>query len=227
VFIDRNTEPYLLVQGVSGDQLECLEWSGSRFETPRTVPFAEVTDSDLSVTHFYGYAEVKYTGFLAFVLGRSLRLPYLRVRARRSIESVDQYFFNKKKLITKQRIELLRFLVARHLDGESIESPVELMTGLYSIKWVLHPDRDSQHARLQFYLDSLVDTGELTNHGHAYKLTGKALQAIENYEEQERKHTESVKTQRAMVWLTAAVVLLTAAQAGLVKFPTLFDLTWK
>ena len=99
------------------------------------------------------------------------------------------------------------------------------MTGLYSIKWVLHPERESQHARLRFYLDSLVSTGELTSLNGDYELTGKALQTIETYEEQERKHTESVKAQRANAWLTAAIVFLTAAQAGIIKFSTLVDLS--
>jgi hypothetical protein len=143
------------------------------------------------------------------------------------VESVDQYFFNKKKLVTKQRIDLLRLLVERRLDGHKAESPVDLMTALYSIKWVLHPERDTQKERVRFYLDSLVSTGELSKLDHRYELTGKALQAIEVYEEQERKHTESIKAQRAMFWLTMAIALLTAAQADLIKFPTLLDLSLK
>jgi hypothetical protein len=225
VYIDKDSEPYLLVHALAGESLECLEWSGARFDLPKTVSFSDIPDSDFSITHFYGYSEVQYKGLRDFVAGKVFRLPYLKIRIVRSIESVDQYFFNKKKLVTKQRIELLRFLVSRHLDGKSIKSHVELMTGLYSIKWVLHPERESQHARLRFYLDSLVSTGELTSLNGDYELTGKALQTIETYEEQERKHTESVKAQRANAWLTAAIVFLTAAQAGIIKFSTLVDLS--
>jgi hypothetical protein len=225
VYVDKNSEPYLLVKALAGESLECLEWSGQRFDVPKSVSFADIPTGDVSITHFYGYSEVQYKGLREFVAGRLFRLPYLKIRAVRSIESLDQYFFNKKKLVTKQRIELLRFLVARHLDGKSIKSPFELMTGLYSVKWFLHPERESQHTRLRFYLDSLVSTGELANRNGDYELTGRALQTIETYEEQERKHTESVKTQRANAWLTAAIVLLTAAQAGIIKFATLVDLS--
>jgi hypothetical protein len=225
VFIDKNTEPYLLVRSVLGEDLECLEWSGERFDIPKTIPFSDVPEKELSVTHFYGYSEVQYSGFRDFVLGRVLRVPYVKIHVVRTINSVDQYFFNKRKLVTKQRIDLLRFLVAEHLDGRSIESHTVLMTGLYSAKWLMHPERDLQSTKLRFYLDSLVATGELEWRDGGYQMTGMALHTIETYEEQERKHTENVKSQRAMIFLTLAVVFLTAAQAGLIKFPTLLDLS--
>lgn len=225
IYIDRGGEPYLLVQSLSEGMLSCLEWSGSSFDKPLVVPLNEIETRDLAITHFYGYGEVQYRGLNDFLLGRTLFFPYIKIHVVRAIEATDQFFFNKKKLLTKQRIDLLRFLVQRRLEGIPISSPVDLMTGLYSLKWVLHPDRDPQQKRLHFYLESLVDTGELKRDGHRYELTGEALKAIELYEEQERKHTENVKAQRGMFWLTVAIVFLTGAQAGLYKLPTLLDLS--
>ena len=99
------------------------------------------------------------------------------------------------------------------------------MTPLYTDKWVFHPDQDSERRKLKFYLESLVDTGELKIVNYKYVLTGHAVRAIEEYEEQERKHTENVKIQRRMFWLTLAIALLTLVQAGLVKLPPFIDLT--
>jgi hypothetical protein len=213
---------------MSGDVLGCRQWTGQSFETAIDVSLATIEGQDLSVTHFYGHSEVEYRGVFDFALGRTFFLPYIKIHLVRAIESVDQYFFNKKKLFTKQRTDLLKFLVRRRLDGESISSPFELMTGLYSVRWVYHPDKDSQVKRLTFYLDSLVNTGELRRVDHKYELTGRALEAIEVYEEQERKHTENVKVQRRMFWLTLAIAFLTGAQAGLYKLPALLDLSaWK
>lgn len=229
IYIDKEKEPYLLVESMSGDTLGCRKWTGQSFETPIDISLTSIESMDVSVTHFYGYSEVEYRGVLDFAIGRILFLPYIKIHFIRAIEAIDQYFFNKKKLFTRQRIDLLKFLIRRRLDGESVFSPFELMTGLHTIRWIYHPDKDSQLKRLNFYLDSLVDTGELRRADHRYELTGKALEAIEVYEEQERKHTENVKVQRRMFWLTLAIVLLTAAQAGLYKLPTLLDLsgwTW-
>jgi len=109
------------------------------------------------------------------------------------------------------------------LDGQNAFRPIDLMTELYSIKWVLHPDGDSQLEVLETYLDLLADSGDLQKNNYSYCLTGNALKAIEEYEEQERKHTENVKNQRIIAWLTFAIVLLTLIQAGLVKLPVLID----
>lgn len=223
IYIDKGGEPYILVKSLSAGVLSCMEWTGSRFDKQVDVPLLAIDSSDVSITHFYGYSEVQYKGIFNFALGRTFYLPYIQIHLVSAIETMDQYFFNKKKLLTKQRIDLLRFLVQRQLDGKPISSPIDLMTGLYSLKWLLHPDRDPQQNRLRFYLDSLVDTGELKHIDHKYQLTGEALKAIEVYEEQERKHTENVKVQRRMLWLTFAIVLLTSAQAGLFKLPTLVD----
>lgn len=223
VYVNRATEPYLLVRELSGDVVVCSEWTGQTFDKLAEVRLSDILGSDLEVTHFYGLDEVNYTGLASWAWGRLSLWPYAKIWSVRIISSIDQYFFNKRKLVTKQRIDLLKILVARELEGRAISSPIDLMTELYSLRWVLHPERDPQQRRLRFYLDSLVDTGELKKVNGDYNLTGEALKAIELYEEQERKHTAGVKEQRRMAWLTLAIVLLTAVQAGLVKLPTLID----
>jgi hypothetical protein len=86
---------------------------------------------------------------------------------------------------------------------------------------VLHPDGDAQHKKVNFYLDSLVRSGELDKIDYKYSVAGAALRTIEEYEEEERKHTETVKMQRRMFWLTLVIAFLTFVQAGLIKIPTL------
>jgi hypothetical protein len=113
----------------------------------------------------------------------------------------------------------------RTLDGQNEHELLELMTDLHSIKWVLHPRGDAEHRKLEFYLDALVDTGELKKINYKYILTGLALRAIEENEEQERKHTANLKMQWRMVLLTLVIAGLTLVQSGLVKLPALLDWT--
>lgn len=225
VSIDKAGEPYLIVLELIGDDLKCIEWSGNRYEIDTTVSLSSVDPSAFSITHYYGLSEVTYFGIVDFVIGRLTLWPYIRIHFVRTLSKFDQYFFNKKKLVTKQRVDLLRFLVSRALEGNDSFEEIDLMTQLYSIKWVLHPDRASQRKKLEFYLASLTDTGELKKANHKYFLTGHALRVIEEFEEQERKHTENVKMQWRMFGLTLAIALLTLVQAGLVKLPALLDFT--
>jgi len=213
------------VTALSGPRLHGLEWTGERYAIKRSIELSDIDPRDVFVAHYYGLSDISYSGILDLAIGRIFFWPYIKIHTNRFFSRVDQYFFNKKKLITKQRIDLLRFLVDRHLEGSPIRDTIDLMTALYTIKWVLHPDRDSQRLKLRFYLRSLVDTGELRESDSGYEVTGNALRAIEEYEEQERKHTESVKIQRRIMWLTLAIAFLTAVQAELLKLPTIFNLS--
>lgn len=226
VYIDNHSKPYLLLKRIEGDNLECLEWNGERFADEKIINFQEVPEPSLSVTHFYGLSEINYRGFKDFVFGRLLRIPYAALFIKRRVGTLGQYLFNKKKLVTKQRIELLSLLVRLHLDGKNVPSPVGLMSHLYSLRWVFHPDRAEQIKKIQLTLDSFVDTGEISPilNGE-YRVNGKALHTIELFEEQERKHRESVIMQRLTIFLTVAIVVLTAVQAGILKLPFIWDLS--
>lgn len=225
--IDRSTEPYLIVLDLVDNDLNCIEWDGTRYSIERTVPLSSLSLSEFRITHYYGHSEIQYFGLLDFIRNRVLPLPYLKIHVLRRLSSVDQYFFNKKKLVTKQRTDLLKFLIERALDGKTEHRPLALMTDLHSIKWILHPHGEEEQRKLEFYLDALVETGELRKVNYEYVLTGFALRAIEEYEEQERKHTENVKMQWRTFWLTLAIVGLTVVQAGIIKLPALVDWTAK
>jgi len=225
VSVDNQGEPYLLVTGINKDVLDCREWNGNSYSIEKSINLADVTSRDLFITHYYGLSTILYSGIIDLAISRFTLIPYGKVRLHDLVERFDQYFFNKKKLVTKQRIDLLRLLISRHQQGKNSFEAFELMTELYSIKWVLHPEGDSQLRKVDFFLSSLSDTGELLKIGQLYALTGHALKAIEEYEEQERRHTDNVKVQRLALWLTVAIVLLTAAQAGLFKLPTLLDMS--
>ena len=225
--IDRGEEPYLIVTGIDQDTLSCIEWDGSSYKVERTLSLDEFDLFDFRITHYYGLSEIRYFGILDFLRDRFTAWPYIKIYFVRRLSSADQYLFNKKKLFTKQRKELLKVLVNHALDGRVQHEPLDLMTDLYSIRWFGHPQGNEAHRRLEFYLESLTETGELKKIGYKYIVTGHALRAIEEYEEQERKHTENVKMQRRMIWLTLALAVLAVFQAGLLKFPPFLDLTTK
>lgn len=223
--IDRSGEPYLIVLGLVNNDLNCIEWDGARYSVERTISIHSLSLVDFRITHYYGHSEIQYFGLLDFIRNNLLPWPYLKIHMVRQLSSLDQYLFNKKKLVTKQRTDLLKYLIERALDGKIEHEPLDLMTDLHSIKWILHPHGEEEQRKLKFYLDALVETGELRKINSKYVLTGFALRAIEENEEQERKHTENVKMQWRTFWLTLAIVVLTIVQAGIVKLPALIDWT--
>ena len=148
VSIDMQGKPYLRVRSISNDMLECLKWDVQSYSIETKIPLTEVDPTSIFVTHFYGLSEVRYFGICDVAIGRTFFFQYLKIHVVRILSSFDQYFFNKKKLVTKQRIDLLRFMLEQQLEGTKAFGTIDLMTKLYSIKWVSHPDREFQHKKL-------------------------------------------------------------------------------
>lgn len=224
--IDQNNAPHLLVTGISTSNIVCLQWDGDRYAIPAVMAIDELDSNQFVVTHYYGYAEINYRGILDLAIGLTFKWPYIKLRASSSINAADQYFFNKKKLLTKQRMDLLSFLLRKKLNGQEGYNLIHMLVDLYGEKWLWHPEKQSSKDRLRFYLESLVATGEVRKTDVLnYEATPLAIRTLEEYEEQERKHTENVKLQRRTFWLAVAVAALTVIQSGLVKLSPLIDLT--
>jgi|LakMenEpi03Aug12_release.lakeMendotaPanAssembly.Ray.scaffolds.fasta_scaffold321213_1 hypothetical protein len=225
IAIDKNEAPYLLVESLNGEDLVCIKWDGNKYSTQCKLPLANLSPKDFHITHYYGVNEIHYQGILQYIISRATRWPYIGICLVRIIYRFDQYFFNKKKLISDKRIKLLRLLVNETLDGRPEHELLGMMTKLYSIRWFSHPQGQEAKRRLEAYLNWLEETGELRKQNHTYIVTGKALHVIEEYEEQERKHAENIILQRSSLLVALTIALLTFVQAGLVRLPPLIDLS--
>lgn len=223
VAIERDADPYLVAEHMRGDVLECVEWDGTSYAIRTNLPVAELPELHLRITHYYGLAEVRYSGIFDLLIGRYTGWPYIKIWLYRIWDRLQQESYNRRKIVTKRRMDLLRLLVEKHAGGSV--SSIDLMTELYSIRWVMHPDSEAEQQRIELYLDSLVRSGDLQLVNHDFAVTGQALSTIERYEEEERRHGESVGVQRRMWWLTLLIALLTLVQAGIVKLPTLLDIS--
>ena len=227
VAVDCQTSPYLLVEECEEGQIIASEWDGSRYSEEVRLPLEQaVASGELRITHYYGLAEIVYTSILDFTFQRITGWEYLKVHLWWGVHQVGQWTFNHRKLVTKRRIELLRFLIENQLacTHKGIGS-LELMGRLYSIKWVLHPQSAYQQEKLELYLDSLVETGELNKKDQKYFITGRAINTVERYEEEERRHRDSTRMQRRIVWLTLLIALFALMQSDVVEIPTLVDLS--
>lgn len=226
VALDRDGSPFFVATGYEKQTLTGLKWDGNLYANEHSLGLSELENGKLKVIHFYGLQEVTYYSIYDIVWNYITKYVYLKIYLYQHINSAHQYFFNKRKLVTKKRMKLIQFMMDDQLDRthEGITS-LDLMTKLYSINWVLHPSRDEQEKKLELYLDSLVTSEDLRKVNHEYVVTGKAISTIEKYEEEERRHVEAVKLQRKMVYLTIILAFVALVQSGLIKLPTLLDLS--
>ena len=222
VSIEQGESP-LRVESIDNETLSCIEWDGNTYSILKTISLNDVDQRNFVIRHFYGLADIKYSGIFDFLQGRLTLWPYIKIHFYWIFIESEQFLFNKKKLVAKQRIDLLKLMLEKKHNGVDYISSIQLMSELHSDKWILHPNGEMQHRKIEFYLDSLADTGELRKTNLRYGLTGYAIKAIEEYEEQERKHKDNVKMQWRMFWVALLIAILTVVQVGLIKLPPLID----
>lgn len=224
VTIDHDGEPFFVATGSDERSLTGLKWDGESYAQEYKMPIEDIPESELRVSHYWGLNTIIYTGTIDLALHRLTGAVYIKLWLYRWLNSIDQYFFNKRKFVTKKRMELLKLMMDDQIDREHEGiGTIELMSKLHSKKWVLHPHAEQQQRVLELYLESLQNAGEVKKINHDYVVTGKAITTIERYEEEERRHTEAVKLQRKLVALTLLLVLVAALQSDLVKLPTVWD----
>jgi len=228
VALDRNDAPYFWVTEVDGDILKGLKWDGNSYSEDYELTVADIGELQLNITHYYGLSEVIYSSIYDFAFNKLTKIVYLKIHFVRYIDSTNQYFFNKKKLVTKKRMDLLRFMMYDQLDRDHDGiGALDLMTKIYSMRLFLHPSWEAQQKKLELYLGSLVDSGELKEINNEFVVTEKSISTIERYEEEERRHSEAVKLQRRMFWLALVALIFAFVQTGVVKLPTIIDFTGK
>lgn len=218
-------DPWLIVEEREGDQLVCSTWNGDTHAGRTNYSITQFTDRQYQIKHYYGTSTIHYDGLSDYARGYYFRVAYALIHLRRALERAGTFLYNRRRLVRHHRLELLTFMIEQAAAGKGSFSPIDLMTDMHTVRWITHPDGESAQGRLNLYLDSLVDTGELTKNGSDYQLTGYALKLIEDRSEQERKDKQA----RLIQWLIAALTFFTAVlmivQAGLVKLAPIIDLT--
>lgn len=221
----QNGEPWLIVERREADYLICSTWDGNTHSGETRYPIRQFNDDQYTIKHYFGPNTVYFDSLSDYAIGYYLRIPYTLIHIRRALEHAGTLLYNRRKLVLGQRIELLTFMIEQAADGKASFNSLDLMTHMHTLRWITHPSGDSARSRLELYLDSLVDTGELTKSNSDYRLTGHALRLVEDRAEQEKKHSQSFWIQLLIAALTLTTVILAVFQSGLVKLNPLLDLT--
>jgi hypothetical protein len=205
-----------------------LDDDGRTFRIEGHIPFCDITARSLRVRHYYGYCEILYFGFWDYIFTGWSGLDKCKADVRNCCNWVVQFFYNKKPFVMKKRYEILHVLVDKHMNEDNFEfNEFSIMDMLHSNRWFEHPNAEKERRKLRLYLDSFVKSGEMTNESRSiqYRLTGKAIVSLDEYESSMRMHNDNVQLQWAMVLLSVLLFLAAIVQAGLIKCPSLLDFT--
>lgn len=90
--------------------------------------------------------------------------------------------------------------------------------------WTDKSDAFDRLDQIESMLDALVELGELRKNGIGYEVTGLGIATLSQYEEDERKHRESMGLQKGIRWLTFVMMIAALLQAKVIDFKPLLSL---
>ncbi|ABE49586.1 hypothetical protein [Methylobacillus flagellatus] len=163
-------------------------------------------------------------------LGRLLlALPFILTPLHRWGANIKHFlgnvFLNRRPTETRERYDLLKYIVAHKAVSETPFTLNELMAEMVGYLCFTQEDRNWHLQKMKYQLASLVETHdlEMTAKGQ-YKVTGLAWKSLSDFQEENRRHRDSARIQWIMVLLTMAIGLFALSNTGAVRLPLLVDL---
>lgn len=216
-------EPYLMLQTIDDFNIKGLQYDGNRFAIPQSIEIADVDPKSIEVTHYYGLDSVCYRGIRDVAIGLLTNWPYAKIHVHRMGEVIAQRLFNRRQLVARRRLDILREVVSAIDNGADAVGALELMSLRHGYRWAGHPHFQAHQRSLELHLEWLAESGELVKVNYGYRPTGLALKMLEENWEQDRKHRENLRVQGILAVLTLVSAMMAATQAGLIRLPTLID----
>jgi hypothetical protein len=186
-----------------------FEGDGNGFES--CVPWLWVKSYDVYITTYYGAWERSRATPFQYFLG------FLTFRAQRELiqDSISEKIFNRKKLFRGDRMFVLRIIIQEYLEDNNFSSSATgILQKIYGFRWLRHPDNKETMRYYSLILRSLEASGDLAANDGRYTLASKALWSIASYEEENRRHRDSIRIQWTLAFLTGGLIIVGLIQAG-------------
>lgn len=133
--------------------------------------------------------------------------------------------FNRRPAETRERYDLLKYIVAHKAVSETPFALNELLEEMYGYLCFTQEDRIWYLQKMKYQLASLVETRdlEITAKGQ-YKVTGLAWKSLSDFQEENRRHRDNARIQFVIAMLTLAIALFAISSTGIVRLPVLLDM---
>ena len=180
-------------------------WEDEREGREATLLKAHLTEltPKLHIEHYFRGYQFDYQSPLGFLLGTAFRRHRLAIVR----DHLSQQLYNRRQLARAERNDLLRYFVERTVQNPRASfTPVMLGIELHSRRWFYHPGREEHVAYLRLLMDSMVTTGDLAYDQGIYRVSHKAVATLSEYERDEQRHQDNVRTSRVSNRLTWAIV---------------------
>lgn len=173
--------------------------------TQDTISLDAASNMDMEIRQYLREIEYRYRSASAFLFHHIFFIPLFSLWHRR----FEAALFKTRRLARKDQLEILSFLAerARRGDIEPISSS-QMISELYGMYIWEHPERELIRQHYQLWLTALEESGDAIREQTRFRISGKGLNTLAAEERDDRRHQDSVNTQRAIVFLTFVLVIV-------------------
>ncbi|MBU0584021.1 MAG: hypothetical protein KKB66_16005 [Alphaproteobacteria bacterium] len=210
----EDPERYLLIDHLTEHGVEGIFFNGvGESGYPSSISYSQLGYFKFDNRHYlYGY-ELRTQSAPLFILQRLIGFARIAIWQ----DKAAQFLFNRRQLVRRERIELLRFIIDNTLkDNDYRTSAPFLMHAINSRRSFSHPNSGQTMNHYRWLLDALVASGHLSLENHAYRLTPNGINGLAEYELEERRYNEVLRQQKLVGRLTIALVVVGAVQAWVI-----------
>jgi hypothetical protein len=212
VYLGDNRDPLrFLVQRIDNAQLHGIWFiDGPDKREERSISIEDASQYDLSITQYFAELEIPYKNGAVLLLSNALQIPLVHLIATR----FSTYLYGRKTLIRSDRMAVLKRIVEESINRDDFQvNSVTLLLLFHGDRAFLHPKRDTMLRYYDYIIESLTDARELVGPSQSKVVGPNALSSLARYEEENRRHEENVRQQRAIKWLTIVIAAAAITQA--------------
>ncbi len=201
----------MLVGKLEGDMVVGrILGEGGGYREEYIIPLSTAVDANFEVQYYLDKFEFSSSNPITFEIGSWIGYYWASVK----FDALVQWAYNRKSLVLRERYDLLRYLVEKTIENPGIKfSPVIVMGKLHTNRVVWHPDFSSRHRYYHLLFDSLKEDLLLTKVDMQYVVAPRALSALNDYEEESRRHSNAIRLQLAIAFFGVVSAIATAIQA--------------
>lgn len=218
----EDNEPFFSASSCQGLVIRGRSWDSAakQYSGDLRMHIARLKKRKILFIHYWGIYRIRVFGVASYFLIRLTRAPYIAALGRRVACLARQKLFNLKTIEEADRDRLLEFLVSQYAFSRASFHVHDLMIRKHSDYWLRHPEVNSIQQKIEYILDSLCATGELTKNPYQqYTVQPLAMSTMARTRVADLRHRASMTTQWLSIGIGFAVMLTAAIEAGLIRVP--------
>lgn len=214
----------LLYRRLENGRVVCLSLDEEgHFGPEREISIHEAWLAKPRIDEYLGLVQLTFNDWESFALERRYRWGRIRIRILRLLRAARSNLDRYRKKTAVERYTVLNTVRSLRV-GDKQPTALDVASRLLGQFWADNVDAFDRLDQVEAMLDALEELGEVKKNGARYFVTGKGIASLSQYEEEERKHRESMKNQNAIRWLTVIMAIAALLQAKVINLPALLSI---